>query len=267
MRHSDPGLRQPMEPIPTFRQLPGPIYFRQGAMEPTDWGTHSHPWGQFNFVAQGVMEMKIEGEWMVSPPHYALWIPPGVAHYSRNRSVLAYRSAYLSPALSRRLPTRCRALEVTPLLRELLHELARQGVTDPQTPGQRRMAVVVIDQIINAAVLPSFLPIASSDALKQVMAYVEKHLSTAGSVAEIAQRHHMSVRKLERMARSELGMSLGDWRGRVKFVRATEALCTRKPISRIAEELGYSGVSAFAEMFKRHAQCTPDQYRKQHRAG
>jgi hypothetical protein len=30
------------------------------------------------------------------------------------------------------------------------------------------------------------------------------------------------------MARSELGMSLGDWRGRVKFVRATEALCTRK---------------------------------------
>jgi hypothetical protein len=53
MRHSDPGLRQPMEPIPTFRQLPGPVYFRQGAMEPTDWGTHSHPWGQFNFVAQG----------------------------------------------------------------------------------------------------------------------------------------------------------------------------------------------------------------------
>lgn len=78
-------------------------------------------------------------------------------------------------------------------------------------------------------------------------------------MAEIAQRPHMSVRTLERMARSELGMSLGGRRGRVKFVRATEALCTRKPISRIAEELGYSGVSAFAEMFKRHAQCTPDQ--------
>ncbi len=158
------------------------------------------------------MEMKIDGEWMVSPPHYAIWIPPGMAHYSRNRSQLAYRSAYLSAALSRRLPTRCSALEVSPLLRELLHELARQGVTDPQTPVQRRMAAVVIDQIVNAAVLPSFLPIASSDALKQVMAYMEKHLSAAESVAEIARRHHMSVRKLERLARSELGMSLGDWR-------------------------------------------------------
>ena len=86
-------------------------------------------------------------------------------------------------------------------------------------------------------------------------------------MAEIAQRPHMSVRTLERMARSELGMSLGGRRGRVKSVCATEALCIRKPTSRIAGELGYSGVSAFAEMFKRHAQCTPDQYREQHRAG
>jgi len=40
-----------------------------------------------------------------------------------------------------------------------------------------------------------------------------------------------------------------------------------EPIQAIAFDLGYSSASAFIAMFQRQAQCTPEQYRRQARAG
>ncbi|KAG0753879.1 hypothetical protein G6F22_021262 [Rhizopus arrhizus] len=85
-----------MDPVPSFSSIPGDIYVRQGTLPPSDWDARVHPWGQFNYVAQGVMELQVGEDWMVSPTHYAIWIPPGVHHSSRNRGAVAYRSAYLS---------------------------------------------------------------------------------------------------------------------------------------------------------------------------
>ena len=46
-----------------------------------------------------------------------------------------------------------------------------------------------------------------------------------------------------------------------------EALEAGLPIQAIAFDLGYSSASAFIAMFQRQARCTPEQYRRQARAG
>lgn len=251
-----------LDPIPSFISIPGDIYVRQGTLPPTEWDAHVHPWGQFNYVAQGVMELQAGDDWMVSPSHYAIWIPPGVVHSSRNRSAVMYRSAYLSTEASVRMPGTPTALAVSALLKEVLNELARRGIDQAVTPEDRRLCAVALDLILAAPVMASFLPLARGEVLKRILRYAEACLQESPSALEVAQHHHISVRSLERLAKRELGMGFGEWRNRLRFLKAIDALGSERSITQIAEELGYANSTSFSEMFKRHAGRTPDQYRR-----
>ncbi|WP_457803806.1 helix-turn-helix domain-containing protein [Stenotrophomonas maltophilia] len=67
---------------------------------------------------------------------------------------------------------------------------------------------------------------------------------------------------LERLAKRELGMGFGEWRSRLRFLRAIDALGSDRSITQIADDLGYANTTSFSEMFKRHSGRTPDQYRR-----
>ncbi|KAF1006180.1 MAG: HTH-type transcriptional regulator NimR [Luteibacter sp.] len=251
-----------MRPMPTFRQLPGPIYFRFGTMPPSIFEPHTHPWGLLNYVSQGLMELAIGGKRMVSPPQYGIWIPPGVEHASVNRTALEYRSAYVAPDIAARLPAQTCAVSISEVLKVLLDEFARLDVTVPHEPAHRRMARVVIDQILNCEPVASFLPSSDEPHLAGAMAYARKHIARGDSVRDIADARHMSVRTLERLAQSELGIGFGEWRQRLRFTLGVELLGKGRRIEAIARDLGYANASSFIEMFKRQAGCTPDQFRK-----
>ena len=251
-----------MDPVPSFSSIPGDIYVRQGTLPPSDWDARVHPWGQFNYVAQGVMELQVGEDWMVSPTHYAIWIPPGVHHSSRNRGAVAYRSAYLSVGASAQMPSIPTALAVSSLLREILDELARRDIGEAVKPEDRRLSAVALDLILAAPVMSSFLPLASGDVLKRILSYAETSLQDSPSALEVAERHHISVRSLERLAKRELGMGFGEWRSRLRFLRAIDALGSDRSITQIADDLGYANSTSFSEMFKRHSRRTPDQYRR-----
>lgn len=252
-----------MHPMPTFKQLPGPIYFRYGTMPPTVFEPHSHPWGLLNYVSQGLMELSINGKYMVSPPQYGIWIPPGVEHAATNRTVLEYRSAYVATDIAARLPAHTCAVSISDVLRVLLDEFARLDVTTPTEPAHRRMARVVIDQILACKPVGNFLPSSDEPQLMAAMAYARQHIERGDAVREIAHAHHMSVRTLERLAQNELGIGFGEWRQRLRFTLGVELLGKGHRIETIARELGYANASSFIEMFKRQAGRTPDQFRKE----
>ena len=78
---------------------------------------------------------------------------------------------------------------------------------------------------------------------------------------------HVSERTLARQFVRELGMSFGEWRQRLRYLAAIEALETSHSVQEIAFDLGYSSGSAFIAMFARQAGCTPEQYRRSHQEG
>ena len=78
---------------------------------------------------------------------------------------------------------------------------------------------------------------------------------------------HVSERTLARQFIRELGISFGEWRLRLRFLQAIEALEGRQTVQQIAFDLGYASPSAFIAMFQRQARCTPEQYRRQARRG
>ncbi len=251
--------------MPDFTELPGPVYFRNGSLPPEQWESHVHPWGQFNYVARGVMEVTVADQRLVSPPQYAIWIPPGVAHSSTHSASLDYRSVYVAAELCSAMPSTACALSVSDLLRVLLEQFCLLNVALPCTPAQHRMAAVVLDQLVEMTPIDSYLPTTSQPNLRAAMLSAEASITEAKTLSDIAQEQHMSLRTFERLAVEHLGMSFGEWRQRLRFIRATEALLKGTSIDQVAAKLGYSNASSFGEMFKRRSGMTPDQFRQRQR--
>lgn len=248
--------------IPHIRQLPYDVYFRFAEfLADTYTEPHSHPFGQLNFVSRGTMEMEVASVRYLSPPQYAVWIPPGWKHDARNAAVAAYRSAYISAPRSKLLPSRPCTLTISPILRAILMDFAARSIHVPATASDRRLAQVLLDQLETTQRYDSFLPCAQSAELQAILNALQANLASNQPLTFWATSRNMTMRTLERRCQQELGISFGEWRQRLRFLRAIEWLDEGRSVQRIAFDLGYTSPSAFFAMFRRHAGTTPEQYR------
>lgn len=251
--------------IPVDVDLSHGVYFRHLDLAPSEWDSHTHAWGQWNYVSHGVMNMTVAGRTVLSPPQYAVWIPPGVPHTAVNAAAAIYRTVYLSEEVSSRLPARPCALTVTDVLRAILAEFARLDVRVPRTPEEQRMAMVVLDQINASVPVEDYMPAPSSPLLQLLVAEIEKDLSVKRSTSWLAERFNLTERTLERRCMAEVGISLGEWQQRIRFMRALRLLDAGGSVKQASLQLGYASPSVFISMFKRMAGQTPDQYRRSQR--
>src|SRR5689334_4766993 len=106
---------------------------------------HSHPWAQLVYAASGTMRVATPAAAWLVPPTRAIWVPGGMPHEIEMRGTVAMRTLYLAPAdPDGRLAT-CRAIEVAPLLRELILHIVRIGMLDVNDVGHGRMEGLLID--------------------------------------------------------------------------------------------------------------------------
>lgn len=248
--------------IPVFDQLPGDLYFRHQDLEPTEWERHAHPWGQLNYLSHGSMIVEMDGKRYLSPPYYAVWIPPNVEHHSYNKVNSTYRSVYLAESLCRNLPPYPCPLSVSQLLRALLNEFAKRDVRTPTSAVERHMAFIVLDQIEHAHRLDRFLPLGHSDKLNAILDDSMGRETDRRTIDQIAHEHHLTVRTLERRCKAELGIGFSEWRHRYRFMQAVEALERGDTVQQVAFRLGYGSASAFIAMFRKTCGQTPDQFRR-----
>lgn len=255
-------MAQSKDGIPDFERLPGDLYFRHQDLPPTEWESHAHPWGQLNYLLHGSMFVEMGGQRFLSPPFYAVWIPPNIEHLSYNKVSATYRTVYLSEKLCEKLPPHPCPLSVSPLLRALLNEFARRDVRAPKSDVELHMAHVVLDQIEQAHPLDRFLPLGHSTKLNAILDDAMARDLDKRTIEQIAHDHNVTVRTLERRCKSELGVGFAEWRQRFRFMRAVEALDRGEAVQQIAFDLGYASSSAFIAMFRKTCGQTPDQFRR-----
>ena len=130
------------------------------------------------------------------------------------------------------------------------------------TAEYQRLLHVILDQLHQAKLVSSYLPHSEHPALKQLLDYLHQHSADQSSLEQLAQRINMTERTLARYCQKELGMSLHEWRQRLKVMKAMSMLNAGQTVENIALELGYANASAFINMFKKWMLCTPDQFRK-----
>lgn len=156
--------------IPQFTQLPASVYFRHDEfVADTHSAVHQHGWGQLNYTAHGVMHLDVAGQRFLSPPHYAVWVPPDTEHGCYNPQAIVYRSIYLDRSLCAALPSHPCSLMISDILKAILGDFARRNLKVAEDERDQRLVQVLLDQLLLAPTLACYLPFAHSDGLRQVL--------------------------------------------------------------------------------------------------
>lgn len=226
---------------------------------------HSHAWAQVAFSATGVTRVTADHNTYLVPPSRAVWIPPLVVHTVAVVQDADMRTLYVHPAAPLdEAWRRCRVIEVSPLLRELVHVLTD---IDPDTPPgeadalrERCLGTLALDELRRAQPLPLGVALPQDKRLRHLCEAVldapTRHATLDGWAAESG----ASARTVARLFRDELGTSFVQWRHQVLLARALALAARGKPMSHIAAELGYASPSAFSAMVTRTVGMAPSRF-------
>ncbi|CAM4198153.1 AraC family transcriptional regulator [Acinetobacter pragensis] len=222
---------------------------------------HGHAWGEFIYAFNGVMEVNIDQVDYITPPPYGIWLPPNLQHSGLNRTAVSHGTLYVHECLCSQMPQQAGILLSSNLVSAIFEHL-RQNLLPENSPEYQRLLQVLLDQLQRAQLVSSYLPHSSHPALSQILDYLHQHPANNSPLLRLAQQANMTERTLARCCLKELGMSLHEWRQRLKVIKAMTLLTEGKKVESIALDLGYANASAFINMFKRWMNLTPDQFRK-----
>ncbi len=230
-------------------------YSSRSVIEP-----HRHAWHQLLYACSGAMTVHAGRlSWMI-PPGKAVFIPAGCNHSIRMWGEVAMRSLAF-PVGNRETHVleddACRVLSVTPLLRELILRIISMPALDSRVEQHRRLLAVLLDEMRAAAVEPMMLPLPLDS---RALAVAERVLVNPGDeegLDRLSHRCGASRRTIERLFRSETGMSFGLWRQKVRMLDSVRLLSEGKSVTDAALDTGYASVSAFIAAFKVTFGCTP----------
>jgi AraC-like DNA-binding protein len=218
---------------------------------------HTHPWAQLVYAASGTMRVEVpDAAWLV-PPTRAIWAPGGTPHEIRMRGLVAMRTLYLAPTSAEPRLATCRAIEVSPLLRELILHIVRLGMLEDGNPAHVLLEGLLTDLLIAAETAPMALPLPRDLRARALADRILAEPGAAASLSDLARGSGASLRTQQRLFLGETGLSLEAWRSRARMQQAVVSLSAGTSVTAAALDAGYQSPSAFIAAFKRTFGVTP----------
>ena len=119
------------------------------------------------------------------------------------------------------------------------------------------------DELAAAPRQGTYLPTSEDPLLRPILTALEASPDDPRTLSQWAQRVHTTERTLVRRCQRDLGMSFGEWRQRLRVVRALALLEAGRSVEAIALDLGYGSSSAFIAMFHRMTGTSPHKLRRE----
>jgi AraC-like DNA-binding protein len=104
------------------------------------------------------------------------------------------------------------------------------------------------------------LPTPRDDRARRVASLLRDAPDTTLPVGALARRAGASRRTIERLFVRDTGMTIAEWRRRLRLLHAVRLLAEGEPVTAAALAVGYSSVSAFIAVFKKEFGNTPARY-------
>ncbi|WP_316398723.1 helix-turn-helix transcriptional regulator [Bradyrhizobium sp. 33ap4] len=221
---------------------------------------HHHPRAQLVHAIAGVMTVRCpQGSWVV-PSGRAVWMPAGMDHSIRISGQVEMRTAFVAPDARPGLPSTCEVIEVSALLLALLVSATRIPFEYDTYGRDGRIMELILDEVQSARRLSMHVPMPQHPRLATLCERLIADPSAPATLEELAGGLAMSGRTLARLFHSELGMSFGEWRRRMRLLLSLPRLAAGTSILEVALEHGYQSPSAFAAMFKKTFGVAPSRY-------
>lgn len=214
-------------------------------------------WNQLLYTARGVLTVRSrQGVWTI-PPDRALSVPDGERLVLVNRRPVAVRAVYLRSSPSPPSPPGIRVLGVPVFGRALLLHIVRSCPLYADRPVHLALRTVLLDELRRWSAAPLALPLPRDP---RGRAFAEAAHFSSDRSAVIAREVGTSVRTLERIFLSELGLGLGAWRRRATILASLDTLLATGSVTDAAMAAGYGTPSAYITAFRRELDATPGAY-------
>lgn len=221
---------------------------------------HHHVRAQLVYACSGITTVTTETASYVVPPQRAVWIPAGVEHEVLCRSPVSVRTVYVADAGMRGLPTTCRVIEVSSLLRELIVEATTLPIEYDIEGRDGRVMSLILDEIAATRATKLEVPMPQNDRLVRVCKAILGDPASNDALDEWADMAGMCRRTFTRMFRRETGISFAIWRQNVRLMEALSLLSLGHSVTTVAFDVGYNSPSAFTAMFRRTFGVSPTLY-------
>ena len=247
-------LRDPGRPILAYGRTMQP----QHGIAP-----HHHPRAQLLWALRGVLRIHAaEATWIV-PASHAVWIPGDVPHQVQSDTETDIRNLYIDPTLPLRAANQtCAVLTLTPLMRALILRLHSEDTAAAFPPRLLRLTAVIADEIETLSEAPLHLPGGHDPRLMRLTRHLINHPDDPSLLPDLARSIAASPRTLERLFRTETGLSYRQWRARQRLLLAIERLTLGQSSATIAYALGYRSPSAFTAAFSAEFGTPPQSFLK-----
>jgi AraC-like DNA-binding protein len=220
---------------------------------------HTHRRVQLLHATTGIMRLETKyGAWVV-PPGFAVWIPAGVVHKVSTINVTT-RSLYMREGALARVPDKCRVIEVSPLLRELIAAAMKVPLLYEQGSRDGKLMDMVVCEASAQPEVFLHLPMPSEPHLAALCHAFFECPTQATAPAEWAARLHVSERTFYRRFLSSTGMTFINWRQQACVLVAMSRLSLGDSVTRIALDMGYESPSSFSTMFRKAMGVAPTAY-------
>jgi AraC-like DNA-binding protein len=222
---------------------------------------HHHERAQLIYATAGTMRVSTDdGVWVV-PPQRALWMPAGVTHSIVMLGDTTMRTLYVRDDAAASMPTVCRVLSMSPLLRELVVRATELPLQYDESGPAGHVVALILSELQGLQSLALQLPMPRDARLRGLC---QALLDSPGDLRPLeawARTINTSARTLARRFQSETGLSFGAWRQQARVLEAMGRLGGGAAVTEVAFDLGYESVSAFSAMFHRATGTPPSQFR------
>jgi len=210
---------------------------------------HSHERDQLLYGISGIMRLRTEAEAWIVPPDGAVYIPAGTAHSINMHGVVDMRTLYIDARRGDDRPRTLSVVAVSALLRELILALNEEPVAYVPESRGGLIAQLIEHEIERSHELSLKVPLPNDPRLQRLCAELLADPSDRRTLDDWAIVAGASTRTLARLFENDLGMSFNQWRQRIRFHNALEALSSGESIARVAARHGYRSASAFSAAF------------------
>jgi AraC-like DNA-binding protein len=159
------------------------------------------------------------------------------------------------------MPTECRVLSVSPLLRELIVRATELPVQYDEKGAAGHVVALILAELQGLQTLSLQLPMPRDSRLRSLCQALIEQPGDQRPLAAWARTLNSSARTLARRFQSETGLSFGAWRQQARVLEAMGRLGSGEAVTQVALDLGYESVSAFSAMFHRATGASPSRFR------
>jgi len=221
---------------------------------------HFHRRTQFLCAFSGVILVETTRGRFVTPPGYALLIPPRFPHAVSMLTDVKTYSVYMTLKDRSAIRDHPIVVGITDLARSLI--LAAVSASDP--PGSDRktqlMKRLLVEEILALRERPLALPFPSDRKLSALCRDFLSRPSPSARIDDWAVEMGMSRRTFTRFFRREMNVSFVAWRQQASVLSSLRRLAEGEAVTVVAMEAGYQNTASFTTMFSRVLGMTPRDY-------